>query len=225
MALSGTGFLFAAADMAPETDYDFNEWYNREHVPERLGITGFIRGRRFVALTDSGPQYATLYETETPEAFTTEEYVGYVENPDENARHFLPKFSGITRTIGRIRHTVGRGDGGVVAFMPLTPLAGQDDVLRDWLTKEVMPALIKQHGVMAAHLLEKDTAVLAVSNRRHYRKGGGGELDWVLALEAATQDDAVAAGRALLSEDDLTARGAKPGAVLTPYRLLYCLTK
>ena len=34
----------------PAQSEDFNEWYNREHMPERIfGVPGFVRGRRNVA--------------------------------------------------------------------------------------------------------------------------------------------------------------------------------
>lgn len=41
---------------------DFNEWYNREHMPERIpGVEGLMHGRRFVAY-QGGLRYVALYE-------------------------------------------------------------------------------------------------------------------------------------------------------------------
>src|SRR5688572_9892221 len=41
------GMLNAWFDINPEDQENFFEWHNREHMPERLGITGFTMGRRF----------------------------------------------------------------------------------------------------------------------------------------------------------------------------------
>ena len=46
----GTGILIVWTDVAAEIETDFNEWYNREHLPDRiLRMPGFLRGRRYVA--------------------------------------------------------------------------------------------------------------------------------------------------------------------------------
>ncbi len=39
--------------------------HNREHMPERAAIPGFLGGRRYIAL-DARPEFFTLYVTESP---------------------------------------------------------------------------------------------------------------------------------------------------------------
>jgi hypothetical protein len=51
MSLAGTGVVAIWHDLLPEAKNEFYEWHNREHMPERAGIPGFRRGRRFIALT------------------------------------------------------------------------------------------------------------------------------------------------------------------------------
>jgi hypothetical protein len=60
MGLAGTGVVAIWHDLLPEAKDEFYEWHNREHMPERAGIPGFRRGRRYIAL-DSGPEYFNLY--------------------------------------------------------------------------------------------------------------------------------------------------------------------
>jgi hypothetical protein len=52
-------------DLLPEAKDAFYEWHNREHMPERAGIPGFRRGRRYIA-TAGGPEYFNLYEADSP---------------------------------------------------------------------------------------------------------------------------------------------------------------
>ena len=47
MALLGQGAVAIWNDVAPEGLAEFYEWHHREHMPERVGIPGFRRGRRY----------------------------------------------------------------------------------------------------------------------------------------------------------------------------------
>jgi len=62
MSLAGQGAVAIWHDIAPEGRSDFYAWHGREHMPERVGIPGFLRGRRYIAL-DGAPEFFNLYET------------------------------------------------------------------------------------------------------------------------------------------------------------------
>jgi hypothetical protein len=50
MGLLGKGVLAIWNGIAPEAEEDFVAWHVREHIPERVALSGFLRGRRYVAL-------------------------------------------------------------------------------------------------------------------------------------------------------------------------------
>lgn len=56
MGLLGKGVLAIWNGIAPEAEEDFVAWHVREHIPERVALSGFLRGRRYVAL-DGFPKY------------------------------------------------------------------------------------------------------------------------------------------------------------------------
>jgi len=58
---SGTGLLVVWTDIAPDAEAEFNEWYNSEHIPQLLGVTGFLSGKRYQAI-DGKPKYSAIYE-------------------------------------------------------------------------------------------------------------------------------------------------------------------
>jgi hypothetical protein len=66
MSLAGTGVVAIWQDLLPDAKDDFYEWQNREHMPERVGIPGFRRGRRYIA-AKGAPEYFNLYEADSPE--------------------------------------------------------------------------------------------------------------------------------------------------------------
>src|SRR6516225_658349 len=41
MPLSGKGMLITVMDADPAEEEDFNKWYDREHIVERVAIAGF----------------------------------------------------------------------------------------------------------------------------------------------------------------------------------------
>jgi hypothetical protein len=53
-------------DIAADIEPEFNEWYNKEHVPALASVPGCYRARRFLA-ADGQPKYMALYELENPE--------------------------------------------------------------------------------------------------------------------------------------------------------------
>ena len=64
MPLLGEGVAAIWHNVAPEVQDDYNHWHCYEHVPERVSIKGFLRGRRYVAI-EGEPEFFHFYETET----------------------------------------------------------------------------------------------------------------------------------------------------------------
>ena len=66
MSLAGPAAVCIWHDIAPEATDEFYQWHNREHMPERVGIPGFLRGRRYIAIAGA-PTYFNLYEADSAE--------------------------------------------------------------------------------------------------------------------------------------------------------------
>lgn len=67
------GLLLMMTDIDPANEADFNRWYEKEHLGERMAIPGFISARRFTAL-EGGPKYLALYDLESPEVLQSAPY-------------------------------------------------------------------------------------------------------------------------------------------------------
>jgi hypothetical protein len=55
------GFLMVSMEPPAVLEEEFNDWYDNEHVPERVMIDGFLTARRFVCLT-GWPRYLAYYD-------------------------------------------------------------------------------------------------------------------------------------------------------------------
>jgi hypothetical protein len=93
------GLLHVEFDYPAEQAEELHDWYNSEHVPERLGIAGFVSGRRFAAL-EGGPRWLAVYETEQPAALSSAEYLHWL-GPGETSwtKRILPRNRNVRRTV------------------------------------------------------------------------------------------------------------------------------
>ena len=51
---------------------EYNEWYDKEHLPRLVTVPGVIRARRYTAVS-ANPRYLTAYELTDPNAFESPE--------------------------------------------------------------------------------------------------------------------------------------------------------
>ena len=64
--LAGEAVVAIWNDIPADTREQFYDWHINEHMPERVGIPGFRRGRRYIAIdAATRPEFFTLYELDT----------------------------------------------------------------------------------------------------------------------------------------------------------------
>ena len=89
----GTGLLMVWADVPPEKEEEFNRWYNKEHLAERLAIPGFLSGARYEAVK-GGPKHLACYELASPAVLESEAYRRAQAHPTEWTRRCSPEVIG-----------------------------------------------------------------------------------------------------------------------------------
>jgi hypothetical protein len=91
----GTGLLMVWADVPAEKEEEFNRWYNKEHLAERLSIPGFLGGARYEAVK-GGPKHLAYYELESPAVLESEAYKRVQAHPTEGTKRYGPGVIGTT---------------------------------------------------------------------------------------------------------------------------------
>lgn len=225
MGLLGTGILAIWNDVAPGGEAEFDHWHTREHIQERVGVPGFLRGRRYVAVSGS-PKYFTLYETETVATLASPAYLARLNDPTPWTQQALPLFRNTIRTACGVTRTLASGVGGALATLRLGPIAGREQELRAWLTGTTLPALVERPGLVGAHLAEADLSATTVrTEERKLRPQEDEVARWVVLVEGIDPDTVESACRDHLTPEALGRRGASPETALGVYRLLYCLSR
>lgn len=73
------GLLLVMTEPTPANEDEFNAWYDREHVYERLSIPGFLSARRWEADEGAGAgKYLATYELVSPSVLETPEYLRHL---------------------------------------------------------------------------------------------------------------------------------------------------
>ena len=125
MSLSGLGVIAIWNDIAEEGRANFYEWHDREHIPERVGIPGFLRGRRYIALSGT-PEYFTLYEVRDGSVLTGPDYLARLNSPTEWTSRSVQHFRNTSRSLCNVEVSLGAGSGGFIGTIRFNCEFGRD---------------------------------------------------------------------------------------------------
>lgn len=150
MSLAGLGLVAIWHDLLPEAKDDFYEWHAREHMPERVGIPGFRRGRRYIA-TSGAPEYFNVYEADSVEVLAGQDYLTRLNAPTPWTQRVVPSFRNVARSILRAAFTQGTGSGGAMLTLRVAADAAHRDALAVALRERVLPPLVQRVGVAGVH--------------------------------------------------------------------------
>ena len=155
MSLAGKGVIAIWQDLLPEFKDEYREWHNRQHVPERLGIPGFRRARRFIAV-EGGPEFYTLYEADRVEDVTGRAYLDRLNAPTEWTQKIMPAFRNMARSICRVAYSDGVGEGGFMITCRFGFPEGKQSQIVAELRSRLLPPLRELPGIAGIHLCLAD---------------------------------------------------------------------
>ncbi len=161
MSLAGQGAVAIWHDIAPEGRTAFYAWHGQEHMPERAGIPGFLRGRRYVAV-DAEPEFFNLYETVSPRTVSGPDYLARLNDPTPWTRSTVAHFRAVSRSLCAVAASFGEGQGGLMATFRYAVDDPVAEAHRARMTQQVLPALAARPGIAGCHLLVADEAASAV---------------------------------------------------------------
>lgn len=217
--LVGEAFVAIWHDIVPEGKADFYEWHNREHMPERVGIPGFRRGRRYVA-EHGTPEFFNLYEVDTPEALIGQDYLDRLNNPTPWTRRALAYFHNVSRSLCRVGASFGCGQGGVIMTWRFETVPGQEENCRRYLSREALSAAVERPGVVGAHFGIADRSGSEIATEEKRARGGATLVPgWIVLLEGISAAGVEKAAEPLLGVDVLRTHGAFDSIERGVYRL------
>ena len=217
MPLAGKGMLLTSMDIGVSDEAEFNRWYDREHLEERVAIPGFLEARRYVA-HQGNPKYLSLYSTETFEVLDSPAYRTALANQTAWSKANIARFKNMIRGVARITISRGTGRGAALGIIRLRPAAGGEDKLRNALRDQLDPSILD--GIISMHLLENDPALSKpITDDPAAPNPGAG--DWFVLIDA-TDIGTVPAAAARITDNAAFKPLVISGGV---YRLMWDLAR
>lgn len=209
---------------ATPAEPDFTEWYNRQHLAERVAIPGFLSGARYVA-EKGAPKYLAYYEWESTKVGPTPAYMERQDNPTRWTRRMMSNFQNTIRTVFQRKLRLGLGRGAAAATLRFAPEAGQEAKLERRLER-ILPLLHRHPGMVGVTLLQVDAEGSRMdSNESRMRAAPDALAGWVIHAEAMDMPSLKRAWAAEVKQADLVKNGATRRMQLGFYRLLFTLAK
>jgi hypothetical protein len=210
------GILAIWNDCAPGAAADYEQWYMREHFPERLGVPGFRTGRRYEAMAGE-PRFFTYYEVDSPAVLVSPAYRERLQNPTPWTRGIMQSaFRNMTRTVCERTASFGDGMGGHVV------VARWGDAAAPAARSEAAAELAARDGVARVQVW---TAAAEQTGRTEESKARGEDaaIGGALVVDCLRRPDADAVAAELSSRFD-TRQPEASAAELGIYAFL-CLCK
>ncbi len=221
MPLFGKGMLVTLTEVPARDERDFNEWYNREHIDERVNLPGFHRARRYVAVRAS-PKYLATYECDSVAELATPDYLKLLENQTPWSQAVMARFTQFERFTLRMQVDQTHGVGGALAVVRFVPDPRRRKALVEWLSEQALPKAVRRPGMLGACAGENDLEVahapLQDKSMDHPRDE---ESAWLILLEGADPTAVGGAARLHFTASRLRAFGVEAAPTIGTYRFLY----
>lgn len=217
--LLGKGVMINWTNVAPEHRPAYEAWQCGEHMPGRVAIAGFLRGRRYFG-HQAERNFLTLYEVTDLSVLTGPDYMAKANAPSALTRQTTPYVRDSIRGLSRVRASFGEGMGAAALTLRFDPQVGREAELERFLVHEALPACAQRYDILGAHFIVADSE--ASDMKPVERQGRPTQYpNWVVVLEGFTPDSVISAGDALISDAQLTAHGSAASVTRESYVLQF----
>jgi len=200
------GILAIFNNVAPGREGDFEEWFQHEHLAERLAVPGFLLGRRHEAVSGL-PRYFNFYVTQSVDVLKSPAYLERLDAPTPMTRMIMSAvFKDMIRTVCHRTFRLGamRGTGVVAARFGERPVEAA--------LKSTIETLLQDKAVACGEIwVAADATEFPISMEERLR-GGDRKIEACLLVETLRVPDAERIAAQLATEF--------PGTEIGAYRLL-----
>ncbi len=192
--MSDHGFMGFWSDIDADYQLRYQEWHNCEHVPERVGIPGFVEGRRYRAAGE-GPTFFMCYVTHDTGVLSSAPYLAALNRPTPWTQESLTHFRNPERSLYHRLRTLGATPAHapyivLVRFNDPRPGPEIADALEGWMATGA--------ANLRVSLYDMDTAAsnIVTAERKIY-SAGPGERQFLIAAEVLDRPHAEAVADSL----------------------------
>jgi hypothetical protein len=178
------GILAIFNNAAPGREAEFEEWFQHEHLAERIAVPGFLLGRRYEAVSGA-PRYFNFYLTQSAEVLKSAAYLERLDHPTPMTRTVMSEiFKDMIRTVCHRTLRLGAMRGAAAVAVRFTERVDQN------VLKAASEELMKDKAVACAEIWSAvDASTMPVSEEERLR-GGDRKIEACLYVETLRVADA-----------------------------------
>jgi hypothetical protein len=200
------GILAIFNNVPPGREAEFDEWFQHEHLAERIAVPGFLLGRRYQAVSGDRAWF-NFYLTRSADVLKSAAYLTRLDNPTPMTRMIMSEvFKDMVRTVCHRTHRAGamRGAAAVAVRFGEAPADGD--------LKAIIATLMADKAVACGEIWTAADPRAFPVNEEERLRGGDAKIVACLLVETLRVGEAEAIAARLAS----TFARAKVGA----YQLL-----
>jgi hypothetical protein len=194
MADTLPGILAIFNNVAAGREAEFEEWFQHEHLAERIAVPGFLIGRRHEAVS-AQPRYFNFYVTRSVEVLKSAAYLGRLDEPTLMTRTVMSEiFKDMIRTVCRRTFRLGamRGTGVVTVRFAERPA--------DTALKAAIETVMRDKAVACGEIWRAADPVEFPVSMEERLRGGDRKIEACLLVETLRVPDAEKIAAALANE-------------------------
>jgi hypothetical protein len=178
------GILAIFNNAAPGREAEFEEWFQHEHLAERIAVPGFLLGRRYEAVSGA-PRYFNFYLTQSADVLKSAAYIERLDHPTPMTRKVMSEiFKDMIRTVCHRTLRLGRMRGAAAVAVRFTARVDQNAL------NATIEELMRDKAVACAEIWTAvSTSEFPVSEEERLR-GGDKKIEACLYVETLRVEDA-----------------------------------
>jgi hypothetical protein len=178
------GILAIFNNVAAGREPDFEEWFQHEHLAERLGVPGFLLGRRHEAVSGQ-PRYFNFYQTQSADVFKSKAYLTRLDRPTPMTRMIMSEvFKDMIRTVCHRTFRLGAMRG--VATITVRFSERPDESV----VKAAVETLMQDRAVACGEIWSAVSAREFPVSEEERLRGGDRKIEACLVIETLRVGDA-----------------------------------
>jgi len=185
------GILAIFNNAAPGREAEFEEWFQHEHLAERIAVPGFLLGRRYEALSGR-PRFFNFYLTQSASVLKSAAYLERLDHPTPMTRTVM---SGIFKDMNRTvcHRTLRLGAMRGAAAIALRFMGPVDQAA----LRTTLDELIKDRAVACGEIWSAASAAEFPVSEEERLRGGDKKIEACLYVETLRVEEAERVGAVL----------------------------
>jgi hypothetical protein len=195
------GILAIFNNVAPGREAEFEEWFQHEHLAERIAVPGFLIGRRHEA-TSGQPRYFNFYVTQSAQVLKSAAYLERLDKPTPMTRTVMSEiFKDMIRTVCHRTFRLGatRGTGVVAVRFAERPA--------ETTLRAAIETLMRDKAVACGEIWRAADALEFPVSLEERLRGGDRKIEMCLLVETLRVPEAEKIAVALANEFQKTEIG------------------